>query len=420
MTEPDRDAIQTRQLAALRELIGKLRASNAFYRPILEQAGVDERLDSLETFSARVPVTTKAMLAADQAAHPPFGTNLSEPIEHYTRYHQTSGTTGEPLRWLDTDASWSAMRSVWRDLFVGMGVRSDDRVMFPFSFGPFIGFWLAYEAAGELGCLCLPGGGMSSEARLRMMIDSRATVLCCTPTYAIHLGQVARHLGMEPDRFAIRSLIVAGEPGGSLEAVRQQIAKDWPDATICDHHGMTEVGPATYSPPDEPGMLYLMDDVFYAEIVDPQTLEAVPEGDEGELLLTPLNRSAMPALRYRTGDIVRRSLRHKDRFVLEGGIIGRADDMVTIRGVNIYPAGVDQIVRSIEGIAEYRVRVFHSGAMEDMEITIEPEAAERGEELIDALANAFRMKLAMRVRVVCATEALPRYDLKAKRWTLEG
>src|SRR5713226_1714366 len=187
---PKRLALSQRQWVLLRELFAAILPANRFYAAKLQPAMVS-RLASIKEFCEQVPFTTKAELAADQKAHPPYGTNLTYPLERYTRCHQTSGTAGAPLRWLDTPESWNWMLANWSQVFGAAGVTRADRVFFAFSFGPFIGFWLAFDAAARLGCLCVPGGGMSTTARLRQILDVRATVLCCTPTYAIHMGETA-------------------------------------------------------------------------------------------------------------------------------------------------------------------------------------------------------------------------------------
>ena len=139
-----------------------------------------------------------------QAALPPYGDLLTYPLDRYTRLHQTSGTRGAPLRWLDTPESWDRMLGSWRTMFGMIGVTPADRLLFAFSFGPFLGFWTAFEAASSLGCLCLAAGGLSSGARLRMLLDNRATVVLCTPTYALHLAQFAQEQGIRLEGVRIR------------------------------------------------------------------------------------------------------------------------------------------------------------------------------------------------------------------------
>ncbi|MGZ5544803.1 MAG: phenylacetate--CoA ligase family protein, partial [Limisphaerales bacterium] len=239
---PTRDEIESLQLVQLRRVLEQVQPRNKFYARKLN--GIDTRISSLADFTQRFPFTTKEELSADQVANPPFGTNLTYPIEDYTRYCQTSGTTREPLRWLDTKADWQWMVDSWKTIFLAADVTIADRVYFAFSFGPFIGFWLAFDAAQQIGSICIPGGGLSSPARLRAMRDASTTVLCCTPSYAIRLGEVA--LEEKISVATIKVLIVAGEPGGSIPATRKRIEQLWPTARVFDHHGMTETGPVTF------------------------------------------------------------------------------------------------------------------------------------------------------------------------------
>jgi phenylacetate-CoA ligase len=425
-----RAALAAAQLADLRSLVAELIPANRFYACKLAAAGVTFDLASLEDFSARFPFTTKPELVADQQAHPPFGTNRTYPLERYTRFHQTSGTTGTPLRWLDTPESWEVMVADWVEVFRAAGVGAGERVYFAFSYGPFIGFWLAFEAAARLGCLCLPGGGLSSVARLRAMLDNAATVLCCTPTYAMRLAEVAAQAGLSLRESAVRRLMVAGEPGGSIPSVRARLQELWPAAQVFDHHGMTEVGPVTYQCPARPGMLHVMESSFYAEILDPASGRPVPAGDPGELVLTTLGRVAAPMLRYRTGDLVRAEVRMpsdsveppcvcgRHELTLAGGILGRVDDMVIIRGVNVYPSAVEEIVRSCGGIAEYRVQLSTRHHLPELSLEIEPlpECADPAA-LAEKVTRGFETALALRVPVaVVSAGTLPRFEMKAKRW----
>ncbi|MEO8352585.1 MAG: AMP-binding protein, partial [Chthoniobacteraceae bacterium] len=333
-------------LERLREVLATIAAGNAFYAPRLAAAGLGADLSSFEEFSRRMSFTTKADLVRDQTEHPPAGTNHSFSIERYTRFCQTSGTTGRPLVILDTNESWQWMLDNWAVIYREAGVRPGDRVYFAFSFGPFLGFWTAFEAAAKYGCLCLPGGGLTSAGRVRAIIQHRAHVLCCTPTYALHLAETAHKEGLDPRTAAVRTIIVAGEPGGSEPHVRRRMSAAWNDAKIVDHYGMTEVGPVAYEDAEHPGLMRIIEDSYYAEVLDHETLQPVAEGEAGELILTSLGRTACPLLRYRTGDIVK-ATRDARGLALEGGIIGRADDMVVVRGVNIYPSAIDELVRTI-------------------------------------------------------------------------
>ena len=398
------------QLERLRALLAEIATANRFYAPRLAGAGVDARIGSLAEFSARLSFTTKAELVADQAAHPPFGSNLTAPLERYTRFCQTSGTTGRPLVILDTAESWEWLLGNWAHIYRAAEVVPGDRIYFAFSFGPFLGFWTAFEAAAKLGFLCIPGGGLGTAARLRAIGEHGATVLCCTPTYALHLGEVAAREGLDLRASAVRKIIVAGEAGGSVPEVRAKISAAWKGARVIDHYGMTEVGPAAFQ--SREGVLEIIEESYFAEIVDPQSGAAVKDGDAGELVLTTLGRSACPLLRYRTGDLVRR-IPDTPGFLLDGGILGRADDMIVVRGVNLYPSGVDAVLHGVAEIAEYRVEVNRHGALVEIEVTIESADDDAARKAEAALASAFSLRIPVR-RV--EPGSLPRYEMKARRW----
>ena len=416
MTFVDRSALRAYQLERLRELRDALVPANAFY-----SSRLPGDIASLEAYSAAVPFTTKSELVADQVAHPPFGSNHTFPRSAYTRFCQTSGTTGRPLRWLDTPESWGWMLDCWARVFTSAGVGAGDRVFFAFSFGPFLGFWTAFDSAVRLGCLAIPGGGMTSTARLRTLLDSQAEVLCCTPTYAIRLAEVARAEGVDLAASAVRTVIVAGEPGGSVSGTRALLESLWPGARIVDHHGMTETGPVSYECPVNPRVLHIMEDQFFAEIVDPSSGQPLLDGAPGELVLTNLGRIAAPVLRYRTGDLVqpapagRCSCGSLD-LALPGGILARCDDMVVIRGVNIYPSAVEDVVRACGGIAEYRVEIAAVRSMDELRLQIEP-APDAPAGLVHRLETALRDAFGLRIPIETATSgSLPRFEMKSKRW----
>lgn len=417
------------QLARLRHLLREVAAGNPFYRPRLEAAGLGEGA-SVEDFLARMPFTTKSELVEDQLRHPPYGTNLTYELTRYTRLHQTSGTSGQPLRWLDTEESWRVMVGHWRKVFAAAEVGAGERVFFPFSFGPFLGFWTAFEAASASGALAIPGGGLSTKARLRVLLDNRATCLCCTPTYALRLAEAAAEDGVVlAEESAVAKVVVAGEPGGGISGVRARISEAWAGAQVFDHHGMTEVGPVSYPSPRFPGVLHVIESSYLAEVLDREALESgaaepppVVPGEVGELVLTTLGRVGSPLLRYRTGDLVRRSARPAEELgtadlALEGGILARCDDMIVVRGVNLYPSAIEEILRRFPEIGEYRVELRTDRAMTEIQIDIEPWPQAPAEGLARRVEEALRANFQLRVPVRLADPgSLPRFELKAKRW----
>ena len=415
----DRVRLRSNQWRKLRSIVLNLATTKSFYGTKLHEWKIKvSRMNRIHDFIEQVPFTTKADIQADRAANPPFGTNLTRAIHQYTRFCQTSGSsTGQPMAWVDTPESWDAMLNCWQRVFDAAGlVKGKDRIFFAFSFGPFLGFWTAYEAAAKE-YLVIPAGGLSSQARLEAMARYDATVLCCTPTYALRLGEmIGAASGVERKSLRINKIIVAGETGGSVPEVRERLEKLW-DARIFDHHGMTEVGPVSYETEDMPRQLVVMEEAYLAEIVDPKTGKEVEDGECGELVLTTLDRTACPLLRYRTGDWVKKKM-HRGRMLLDGGILSRLDDMVVVRGVNIYPSAVEAVVRQFPEVVEFMVEQRKVDAMDEIELLIEVKA-NAGQSLIKKVATKLRDTFSLRIPVKLAEpDSLPRHEFKAKRWRL--
>jgi phenylacetate-CoA ligase len=403
------------QQRRLEELLRIVHASSPFYARKLEGTGTD---------LAALPFTTKSELVADQEQNPPWGTVATEPLERYTRYSHTSGTTGRPLRWNDTPESWQWAVDCWKAVYRGARVDAGDRVFFAFSFGPFFGFWTAFDAAAQLGAHCVPAGGMTSQQRLALIDAVRPSVVCCTPTYALRLAEAAgAGGGVALDRCGVRVLIVAGEPGGSIPATRRLIEEAW-GARVIDHHGLTEVGPVSFECWEAPGFLHLNEAEFICEVLDPWTLAPVQDGATGELVLTNLGRAACPVIRYRTGDLVIRDStpcacgRTTARLV--GGIRARVDDMVTVRGVNVYPSAVEAIVRGVDAVAEFRATVTCTATLASLAVEIEcAPGVPRQESVAARVADALRQGLGLAVPVtLVAAGTLPRFEMKSKRFVV--
>ena len=417
---PDRASIESLQTERLRSLLGELRKGNAFYRDRLAKAALGE-VPTLADFVAKMPFTSKMDLVWDREEFPPYGSNLTYPIERYSRFCQSSGTTRGPLPTLDTGGSWSAMLDCWDRVYEAAGVGPGDKIFFAFSFGPFLGFWTAFESATRRGNLSIPGGGLSSKARLQAMVAHEVEVLCCTPTYAMRLGELfASHANDETSTYRLKKIIVAGEPGGSLPEVRKRLSDLWKGARVFDHHGMTETGPVTYEHPDKPLSLCVIEEAYFAEIIDRETQTEVAAGQKGELVLTTLTRTACPLLRYRTGDLVEKAYftpaGGAPILSLEGGILGRVDEMVVIRGVNVYPTAVEKIIRGFPEVVEFQVVQTTRQSMAELEVMIEADAKARpdlAERVQRELADAFTLRIP--VKMVEAGE-LPRFEFKSRRW----
>ena len=420
-----RTALAERQGRRLAELLAAIDGRNAFYTRKLAEAGLKPAALRLPGDLRVLPFTTRHELAADQDAHPPWGTNLTEPPDRYSRYHQTSSTTGRPLRWMDTGPSWQWVVDCWKSVYGAAGVTAADRIFFPFGFGPFIGFWAGFDAGAQLGALCIPGGGMSSESRLRMLDAVQPTVVCCTPTYALRLAEVARASGLvDLAAGPVRTVIVAGEPGGHVPATRERIERDW-GARVIDHHGLTEVGPLSFECREATDALHLNESEFVCEVVDPASGTPVPPGEAGELVVTNLGRTASPVIRYRTGDIVqvRQGTCACGRTLARavGGILSRADDMVWVRGVNVYPTAVEAVIRRFAEVVEYRCTVSTRGARTELAVEVELRGNATDTGAAHAVGTALHEALGLTVPIrVVDADTLPRFELKARRFVVEG
>lgn len=434
MTHPEdmtRSEIEARQLELLNVLLGEVAMSNAFWQGRLAGAGIEadsfSGLNSLSELTT-LPLTGKADLVADQAEHPPYGSNLTYELSEYSRLHQTSGTTtGQPMRWLDTPSSWQWFMDAWSQQFRIAGLTREDRLAFPFSFGPFIGFWAGFEGANRLGNLCLPGGGMTSQARLKLIADNQATVVCCTPTYALRLAEVAAEDGVDLASGSVRMLIVAGEPGGGVPAIRDRIESAW-GARVFDHWGMTELGALAMECVENPGGLHMLETECIVEIIDSESEEAaLPDARgvrRGELVVTNLGRSGSPLIRYATGDLVETDPAPcpcgRELLRLPGGILGRADDMIMIRGNNVFPSTIEAVLRQFDDVTEFQIEVHSDRSMPHLVLRIEPRAgmneASRGE-LVDSIQAAVKDRLNFNAEVVLVEEnSLPRFELKGRRF----
>lgn len=409
--------LESWQLDRLNEQLSEVLPRNEFYRARFGSPKISfSSVGQLE----QLPLMSKSDLTTHKDTH--LCVHQTYDVSSYTRLHRTSGTTGQPLLIRDTSADWKWWSNTWQHVLEAASVTARDRVFLAFSFGPFIGFWSAHQACADRGCMVIPGGGLSSLARLEFLRQSQATVLCCTPSYALHLADVAKAERINLRDQTIRRIIVAGEAGGSLPSVRNRIESSW-NAKVVDHAGATEVGPWGFGFPDRPG-IHIIETSFIVELLQvTDNVEATwslnsPSfelSEPSELVLTSLGRLGAPVFRYRTGDIVRaRRIGQGDcKFVwLEGGVIGRADDMVTIRGVNIFPSSVESIIREIPDIEEYRVVIQRQSEMDQIAVEVEGTPS-----VCEELRKKLQTGLGLRIDTTSVpVDSLPRSETKAKRW----
>lgn len=403
------DQLAKLQLDKFNGLLATILPHNAFYAS--ELAGVELPLQSLADLD-QLPYTFKDELICN-SSDGDFAKNLTYPIEQYSRFHRTSGTRGHALVVLDSDDDWHWWIETWQFVLDAAELTPSDRVFMAFSFGPFIGFWSAFDAAVARGCLVIPGGGLSTLARLDTIRNNGVTTICCTPTYALHMVEVAAENDIKLASFDVQRIIVAGEPGGSLPAVRGRIESAW-NAKVIDHGGASEVGPWGYADQQQRG-LHIVESEFIAEFLSVDSGKPAGEGELAELVLTTLGRTGSPVIRYRTGDLVRPSWSTStaNRFVfLDGGVLGRADDMMIIRGVNIFPSSIEQILHSFPEVIEYRITATKDGEMDSLGIEIEDRLNDPAR-----IAKELQLRLGLRIEVAAVEiGSLPRFEGKGKRF----
>lgn len=364
-----REALEALQLKRLRTLVERVYAAVPYYRSKMDQSGIKpsdiEKLSDL----SKLPFTTKEDLRINY----PFGL-FAVPFEQVVRIHASSGTTGKPtvVGYTKRDIdSWAELMA--RTLFCG-GAHQGDVVHNAYGYGLFTGGLGAHYGAERIGAAVIPISGGNSKRQIMIMQDFGSTVLMCTPSYALNLADVMKEMEIEPSSLKLRVGLFGAEPWS--EKIREEIEKRLNIQAI-DIYGLSEVmGPGVASEClEEKRGLHIFEDFFIPEIIDPATGEALPHGEKGELVFTTLTKEAFPVIRYRTKDITRlitepcscgRTFHRMQR------ITGRTDDMLIIRGVNVFPSQIEHVLMSIEGVEpHYQIVVDRDGALDIMEVQVE-------------------------------------------------
>ena len=419
-----RKALETLQIEKLCSMLEQIYGRNRFYTDKFNAAGIHP--DSIQTLDdlKRLPLTSKSELVQAQSDALPFGSNTTFKESAYSRFHQTSGTTGTPLRVLDTPESWDWWGRCWGYVLAGAGLTENDRLFVPFSFGPFIGFWAAVEGSQNINAMMIPGGGRDSLQRLHLMKELGATAMCCTPTYALRLAEVAQESSFDLSEIPLRTLIHAGEPGANVPATKVRIESVW-NAKCYDHAGASEIGAHSFECEIQPNGTHVTESEFIVEVLNPETLEPVPAGEQGELIITNLGRIGYPVIRYRSGDLVvlnqQKCTCGRSYARFEGGVLGRADDMVVVRGINVFPSAVENLVRQCESVEEFRITVTTEREMGNLAIELELSKNANPESARKTVDQTIQNGLSLRPEITLVPSgSLPRFEMKAKRFHLKN
>ncbi len=399
-----------------------------FYRRKFDQAGI--KPEDIKTYDdiRRVPFTEKQETRqAQENKEPfPFGELLTVPVDEVTAYHQTSGTTGVPVRYADTWQDWEWFSEVWAYAMYSRGFNKTDRIYLPFPYHLFIAFWGAHYAAEKIGAMVIAGGTAPTEERVKEMHELKCTTVACTPTYALSLADTAKKIGIDPVKdMAINKIFCAGEPGASIPATKKRIEDAW-GAKVYDIHGATEAPLWAFECKEQRG-LHINEAMDLVEILNPETYEPVGPGEIGTAVVTSLDRYAMPTIRFDLKDLVRLAPAENPPCpcgrtwrMMVGGIIGRRDDISKVRGVLFSPSSVEEAVRRVPELSnEYELVVFQKNDYDNILVKVEalPEFAQDTERIKEKLVRELRNTTQLR----CDVEfhpygSLPRYEVKAKRF----
>ncbi|MCL5961684.1 MAG: AMP-binding protein [Chloroflexi bacterium] len=415
------------QLRKLQVMVSWAYENSRLWRRKFDEVGLEPRdIRTLEDVQL-IPFLTKDEFLAAQASCPPFGDTLAASPELAVRYHQTSGTSGRtPLRTLDGRKDWERQAEIWAYGLYAFGVRPSDVFYTPFGFSVFIGFWGAFCGAEKIGALVIPGGAQPSEARLKQIKELGATVVSTTPTYALHLASIAEEIGLNLARDTqVELLVLTAETGASIPSTKRRLEELW-GARVGDFVGMTEAGSLIgFECTEQSGGVHILEDHYYEEVIDPKTLKPIGYGECGERVMTSFGRGIMPVLRFRTGDLVERVPSSnctcgRTFDIYKGGILGRTDDMKVIRGTNVFPSAVENIIREYKEISEFQIVLTKEGYSDEITVQIEtrPEVGDNRlaflpYEVGNDLAEAHE---GLRFNVVIAEPgSLPKFELVANR-----
>ncbi|MBT4264154.1 MAG: AMP-binding protein [Deltaproteobacteria bacterium] len=421
MNRPD---LENLQLSLFKRRLQYVYNNSPMYRRKYDQVNITP--DDIQTLDdiRKLPFTEKEDLRESQERLPPWGDFVCIPPEEGVRVFQTTGTTGKPVKILLNNNDWE--KHFYRQFMHhmhGYGITSHDKLYVPFNYGLHIAWWGLQAAFERAGVMVIPGGGLSSENRLKSMLEYKATVICGTPTYMLYLGETARRMGISLQETDIRILIVAGEPGANVPATKKSLEEMW-GATCYDDIGSSEISNFGYECREQKGT-HVIESMFYVESLDPETLQPVADGEVGEMVITNLITETAPLIRFRIKDLVRLDRSPCDcgrTFLrLNGGILGRTDDMFQFAGINIFPSALENYIREIvEFSDEYQIIIPRQGRGNHLLIKVEPtetsltlaELQVAKKRLIEKIK--LNMTITPEVEIV-ETGELPRFEAKAKR-----
>jgi phenylacetate-CoA ligase len=422
-----REELDAVHLAKIRRMVTWAYESSPLHRRIYDEAGVaPSDIRTWDDFHHKLPFTDKPDYLADQEASPNGFGGVALGQEHWQQYFHTTGTTGRFLNEVFSQYEMHKAGSQYCYSLWDYGLRPGDSMYLCFNWGSWIGLWSFYWGARDLGLRVISGGGCSTEERIKQIVTLRPTVVVATPTYLLHLAEVALEKGIDLRASGVRMVAGGGEAGLSIPATRERISSMWGVGDmVMDAYGVGEALFIGQSCKEWGGGVHVIEDVSHSYVVDPDTGAPLLDEDAvGEHVITSYTHFSQPFIKYRTHDLVRRTSRpdHGCGWTfahLPGVVLGRADFMVTIRGVNVYPTAVENLLGEVEGLTNhYELHISREAGFDRMLVKVEadPDARTPHRDLDAALNTHLRDCLGVRLETeVLPPEALPRYELKTRR-----
>ena len=419
-----RERLEELQLQRFRERMQYVYERSPMYKRKYDEAGIKpsdiRTLDDIQ----HVPFTVKEELRESQARHHPWGDFICIPPEEGVRVFQTTGTTGIPVKAILNKRDWTVhFYEQFMHYMHGYGVKTSDILFVPFGYGLYIAWWGFQAALEQAGVMIVPGGAQSSQDRVKNIFEWGATVVCGTPTYLLYLGETATKMGKPLADSSVRIVVAAGEPGANVPSTKKAIETTW-GAKCYDDIGSTEISNFGFECIAQNGT-HVIDSMFYAECLDTESLKPVEPGEVGELVLSNLCTESMPLLRYRMKDLVRFNKETctcgRTFLRLDGGVLGRSDDMFQFAGVNIFPSGIENLIREVPEFSdEYQIVVPKIGTGKHLKIRVEPATHDISKERIRQAVRQFVETFKYRITITPDVEIvkigeLPRFELKARR-----
>ena len=416
-----REELEKLQESLLKEHLTLAYHKSEYYRESFDNAGVKpedfKKLSDLSKF----PFVNKYIERERQLKKPLLGDMTAVDEEEVVFVSASSGSTGVPTLSPFTKKDFEEFQDVQSRLFWAAGMRPKDRYVHALNFTLFVG-GPDVIGAQNLGALCIWAGAIPSDRLLFILKEFQPTLIWTTPSYAWYLGETAKKQGIDPAKdLAINKIIVAGEPGGSIDATREAIEDLW-DAKVYDFYGISDIFGACAGMCSERNGLHLAEDHILVEVIDPETLEPVPDGERGEIVLTTLRKTARPMIRFRTGDIgtVNKERCACGRTHARINITGRLDDMLIVSGVNVFPSDIEFVVRNMSELSgEYRITAFTENFTNKFKVEVERAIGndEDSEALAQKVSAAIKTRIGVKPKevIVLQNGELPRATHKAKR-----